>query len=69
MTVKASNPSVIFPPLVKEYCIGCDKQYNDVELLFREVFKFYNNLRVCVFNFFCRLFLNQQVDVLETFET
>ncbi len=69
MTVKASNPSVIFPPLVKEYCIGCDKQYNDVELLFGEAFKFYNNLKVCVFNFFYMLFLNQQAGVLETFET
>ena len=69
MTVKASNPSVIFPPLVAEYCIGCDKQYNDAELLFREVFKFYNNLKVCFFNFSYRPFLGQQADVLETFET
>ena len=69
MTVKASNPSVIFPPLVADIVFGATNSTMMQNCYITMLFVFGSTKHCENIKIFCMLFLNLQADDLETFET
>ena len=69
MTVKVSNPSVIFPPLVADIVFGATNS-TTMQNCYITMLLVFGSTKDCVnTKIFCMLFLNLQGDGLETFET